>query len=424
MTLEVAAGRPLHVALDARTRIRRAGQRVTGHVVEAVFAYDRLVIPADTPVSGHVVRLVPPSRLARLRAIWSGDFSPHRRVVLQFDALSLPDGVEMPIAAAVIGSVAHPVDSTAPAGDQANADRTRSAQGVRALTRRALTMAKDRVRAGFEMVRAPGKWGRLKALAIAELPYHPQYMDKGTLFTAQLSAPLAFGEATVTPEAPAGTAPIPGSLLTARLATELDSRTSVRGTPITAVVTAPVFSTDHRLIFPEGTRLLGEVTYTKRARRFHRNGRLRFLFERVQTPEAAAAPLLASLHEVQTGADDHVSVDDEGGTSVTNTKARFIAPALAVLALRQGDDHDYHDHDAGDISGASSSGHGGHWGLGSLIGFRISGLLLNGLSPSVGVGLTVLGVVRTVYTNVLSRGRDVDFPIDTPIQLQLAPARR
>jgi hypothetical protein len=332
--------------------------------------------------------------------------------------------MQMPIAAAVTGSLAHPVDNTAANPEQVDAEDARSARGLRAFPRRVLATARTRVHAAIETVRAPGKLERLKALAIAGLPYHPQYLDKGTLFTAQLSAPLVFGDAAVTPAAAPGSRPTPGSLLTARLATPLDSRASVRGVPITAVVTTPVFSSDHRLIFPEGTRLFGEVTYAKRARRFHRNGQLRFLFERVQVSDAAAAPLLASLHEVQTNAGDHIHVDDEGGTSVKNTKTRFIAPALAVLALRQGNDHDHHDDDADDINGGTASGHSGHWGLGSLIGFRVSGLLLNRLSPSVGVGLTVLGVVRTLYSNILARGKDVDFPVDTPIQLQLAPARR
>jgi hypothetical protein len=37
------------------------------------------------------------------------------------------------------------------------------------------------------------------------------------------------------------------------------------------------------------------------------------------------------------------------------------------------------------------------------------------------VTLAVVGAVRTIYTNVLGKGRDVSFPADTSIQLQLAP---
>lgn len=421
--LTVAAGRPLHVALDARTRIRRVGQLVTGHVVEPVFAYDRLVIPAGTPVTGRVAQLVSPSTITRLRAIWRGDFSPHRGVVLRFDDLALNDGRRMPIATSVIGSLARPRNTLAPPMQDADAAAQRSG-GLHALPRRALTMAKARVHGMVHMVTAPGKWQRVKIAAISQLPYHPQYLDKGTLYTAQLSSPLDFGEAVLTPISVA-MRPAPGSILNARLVTPIDSRKTPRGTPIDAVVTEPVFSSDHRLIYPEGTRLTGEVTFAKPARRFHRNGQLRFLFERVQAPTTlASTPLLASLHGVETSADDRVRVDDEGGTSVSNTKRRFVAPALAVLSLRRAGDRDEHDQDAGQAPGASASGRRGGSGIGAFIGLRVSGLVLNRLSPQVGVALTVLGVVRTVYTNILARGKDVDFPVDTPIQLQLAPARK
>ena len=423
VVLTVAAGRPLHVALDDRTRVKRVGQVVSGHVVEPVFAYDRVVIAAGTPVSGHVVQLVSPSGLSRLRSIWRGDFSPHRRVVLQFDALVLDNGERMPIATSVIGSLAHPVNSLAAPLEDADAQTHRS-HGLRALPGDALAMAKNRVHGVVHLVRAPGKWQRFKDAAINQLPYHPQYLDKGTLYTAQLSGPLEFGDAVVTPTAPE-TRPTPGSVLNARLVTPIDSRKTRRGTPIDAVVTEPVFSSDHRLIYPEGTHLTGEVTYAKPARRFHRNGQLRFLFERVQPPATlASTPLLASLHGVETSADDRVSVDDEGGTSVRNTKTRFVAPALAILSLRREGDHDHHDEDASEPPGVATSGRGRGGGIGAFIGFRVSGLVLNRLSPQVGVALTVLGVVRTVYTNILARGKDVDFPVDTPIQLQLAPARR
>jgi hypothetical protein len=52
----------------------------------------------------------------------------------------------------------------------------------------------------------------------------------------------------------------------------------------------------------------------KEAGRFHRNGQLRFLFERAQVPDQEPTTLLASLYSVKASADDHVAVDDEGGT--------------------------------------------------------------------------------------------------------------
>ena len=46
LALVVRAGVPLRVALDARIRVKRVGQSVTGTLVEPVYAYDRVVLPA------------------------------------------------------------------------------------------------------------------------------------------------------------------------------------------------------------------------------------------------------------------------------------------------------------------------------------------------------------------------------------------
>src|SRR5262249_50676845 len=133
--------------------------------------------------------------------------------------------------------------------------------------------------------------------------------------------------------------------------TTLDSSTSPRGTPLEAVLTQPVVSDDGRLIYPEGTRLTGEVTFARAARRFHRNGQLRFLFERAEIPGQDSATLLASLHAVNVSGDAGVALDDEGGAAVRNSNARFVQPALALLAMRasldQGEGHGSFDRTSG-----------------------------------------------------------------------------
>src|SRR5947209_3501265 len=55
--LVVGVGRPLRVALDARIPLKRAGQPVTGVVIEPVYAYDRVVIPVGAKVRGHVAQI-------------------------------------------------------------------------------------------------------------------------------------------------------------------------------------------------------------------------------------------------------------------------------------------------------------------------------------------------------------------------------
>jgi len=266
----------------------------------------------------------------------------------------------------------------------------------------------------------PGKSERLKHELVQRLPYHPQFIDAGMGYQAELLGPLDFGR--VMPCDPAGAEmrPAPSSILRARLVTPLDSSKTPHGTPIEAVVTEPVFSGDHQLVFPEGTILHGEVTFATPARSLHRNGKLRFLFESVQLPTADATPLLASLHAVHASDDDRVAIDEEGGATLTNSKKRFIAPTLAILALRA--NVEQHDHLDPDGDGhVIHEGSPGALGVGGFIGAGLIGIPLSLMSRQVGIALSVIGAVRTTYSNVLGKGREVQFPAHTVIQLLLAP---
>src|SRR5262245_14706055 len=89
VALVVAVGRPLRVSLDTRIRVKRAGQPVTATLVEPVYVYDRVVIPAGARVLGHVEELARVATGARVVGILRLDFSPPRRVALQFDRLVL-----------------------------------------------------------------------------------------------------------------------------------------------------------------------------------------------------------------------------------------------------------------------------------------------------------------------------------------------
>lgn len=431
--LVLEAGRPLRVALDQKISVKHVGQPVTGTIVEPVYAYDRIVIPAGTKVRGHVARLDGGSRLTQARAYAGGDFSPPRQVVLQFDRLLPDDGHEMPIETVVTGGISNvkrqvaggtakerPTDADTAAGGNIVA-RARGALQQRASD--AIASARQQASDTLAAIKQPGKMSRIKDAVIARLPVHPQYLAQGLVYDAELTSPLSFGLATPTAPASAGAAPAPDSILTARLATALDSSKTPRGTLLEAVLVEPVFSSDHQLILPEGTTLTGEVTLARGARRFHRNGQLRFLFEKVQAPERQAAPLLAALYSVQASGNDHVAVDDEGGTTLTNPKTRFIAPTLAILSLHasiEQDGHRYADPD-GDGSIHTAGSGAGSRGMGGFLGFGLIGAGIGQIARPVGIALSVVGAARTIYTNILGKGREVSFPADTPIQVRLAP---
>jgi hypothetical protein len=431
--LVINAGRPLRVALDQKMSVKHVGQPVTGTVIEPVYAYDRIVIPAGTKARGYIAQLDGASRGARARAYMGGDFSPPRRVVLRFDTLLLEDGREMPVDTVVTGgipNVKRQVAGGTPKKRTEAADAAAESGGlshagdaIRQGASDAVASARQQASDALAAIKQPGRMTRLKDAVVARLPFHPQYLAKGLVYDAELVSPLSFGSVAPAARAPPGAAPAPESILTARLATTLDSSKTPRGTPFEAVLTEPVFSPDHQLILPEGTTLAGEVTLAKQARRFHRNGQLRFLFETVQAPEQRSTTLLASLYSVQASGDDHVAVDDEGGTTLKNSKTRFIAPALGILALHASIDRDGHRYADPDGDGSiHTAGSGvGSRGFGGFLGFGLLGAAVGQISRPIGIGLAVVGAARTMSTAVLGKGREVSFPADTPIEVRLAP---
>jgi hypothetical protein len=424
IALNVGAGRPLEVVVDKRVTVKHVGQPIEGTLVDPIYAYDRVVVPAGTTVLGHIASLEEPSTFSKTRAMIAGDFTPRRHVVLEFDTLVL-DGSRVPIRTVVRTEIPHLKRTEAPQPSETEPSHSgvvgRAEQEAKAKVKEGIATARQTGRDVLAEITQPGKSERLKNELVQRLPYHPQFIDAGTGYQAELLEPLDFGRAAASDPAPPETKPAPSSLLRARLVTMLDSSTTPRGTAIQAVVTEPVFSSEHQLIFPEGTILTGEVTFATPARSLHRNGQLRFLFESVQVPAAAdSSPLLASLHSVHASGDDRVSIDEEGGATLTDSKTRFIAPTLAILALRA--NLNQHDHLDPDGDGhVIHEGTPGALGVGGFIGAGVVGIPLSLMSRPVGIALSAIGAVRTTYSNVLGKGREVQFPAHTLIQLQLAP---
>jgi hypothetical protein len=424
--LIVRAGTPLRIALDQTFVVRRIGQGVTGRLIEPVYAYDRLVLPVGTPVAGHVASLDEHrSKLTRLRAWSAADFAPNRHVTIQFDSLTR-DGERVSLQALGLDGMSH-VRRHVAAGAKTRATDALNGDGnvatgreeLKQKTRDAIAAAKQQVSDAIAAIKEPGRTERLKLMLIYQLPYHRQYLLKGTVYDAELQGPLTFDRVDAVPPAPAGTSPAPSSILRARLTTTLDSATTTRGSRVEAVVTEPVLSAGQQLVIPEGTRLIGEVTAARPARWFHRNGQLRFLFESLQLPQRGETKLLASLHSVDISTDGHVAVDEEGGAQATNSKARFVAPALAVLALAGAGDGEEHP-----VSPKHPNGGGGNPGsmsLGGWLGSSLIGAAIAPLSQPLGLALAIAGVARTTYSSVVGKGLNVQFGADTPIELELAP---
>src|ERR1700687_5652168 len=85
--LSVPKGTPLQVALDEETRVKGVGQPIRAIVVGPLYAFDRLVVPVGSKVTGQVTKIGAISGGKRTIAALDADFSPQRKVEVSFDDL-------------------------------------------------------------------------------------------------------------------------------------------------------------------------------------------------------------------------------------------------------------------------------------------------------------------------------------------------
>jgi hypothetical protein len=435
--LTIPTGTPLRIAVDQRSRIDHPGEVVHGKVVETVYAFDQEVIPAGSVATGHVKSITPVSGVHRTMAYANGDFSPFRRYEVSFDMVTLPSGKQLPITTTVMpgpAEVVHLVSN--PAKQKGTVDRAKTeAKGK-------IAEAKEQAHEGWQKLTAPGKMHRLKEFALAQSPYRRQYVQPGTRFVAELGAPLEFGTTTRTGEqlAAVGSEPAPDSTLKARLVAEVSSATASRGTPVTAVLTEPLYSPTHQLILPANSRLIGQVVKAQPARKLHRNGELRVIFERIETSEEGVqaqaqlqmqdqaraersqAPaersqaMIGNLEGVEVDKRANIQLDEEGGAKTTDSKTRYLSSGLAVM-LAAAASHTEVEHGTTEMAGPGVRTAAG----GS--GFRLTGALLSLVAKStpVSVGIGAYGASMSIYANFLSRGHDVVLPKDTPLEIGFGP---
>ena len=251
--------------------------------------------PPGRWLQGEVSRVQPYSKWERTRAILNGDFTPLRRAEVEFSTLILPDGRKLPTH--TLETVGLNSIYTEPSKKKKNQKAQPQDQNGGILGTAKQT-AKDRINGEInsrssgiaDIVRGPNKKEKLVDFLWSKLPYHPQYVRRGTRFDAVLRDPLQFGFESIKPAelAELGSQPRPDSVVHVRLLTALDSASAKLGEPVEAVVAAPLFSPDHKLVLPEGTRLTGTLVVAKKARSFHRPGQLRFNFQKVDLPPEVA----------------------------------------------------------------------------------------------------------------------------------------
>jgi hypothetical protein len=433
ISLHIPNGTPLRIALDQRTRVDHPGEIVHGRVVETVYAFDQPVIPEGSVVNGRIIGISPVSGVQRTLAYANGNFSPFHKYEVSFETLDLPDGKQIPIKTTVsagIAEVVHLVSNPDKAKQKSAAGR--AADNAKQEAKGKIQDAKDQAHETWNQMTAPGRMHRAKQILVSQSPYRRQYLEPGTRFVAELDEPLDFGETTRTGEelAAVGTAPVPDSTLKARLVAEVSSATAKRDTPVSAVLTEPLYSTTHQLILPANSRLVGRVLQAKPAQKLHHNGELRVVFDRIETPEEAIQALsqvqaqaehlqpssqgmIGNLEGVEVARSAHMKLDEEGGAHTTDDKTRYLSTGIAVLlaAAASHPDAEHGTTDAAGDPGVRTAAGGS--------GFRLTGALLSLAVKSTPVSMAfgAYGASSSIYTNFLSRGHDVVLPKDTPLEI-------
>jgi hypothetical protein len=401
IVLTVPDGTPLQIALDSEVRVRKVGQPIHGRVMQPVYVFDHLVIPTGTQATGHIVAIAPvPGRTRALSAL-NANFTPAHKLSVNFDQLILPGGRSIELHATVVPGSGQ-VIQLATAGEH-----QKKQNAVKDAAARKMEQARAQWRDAMKQIQSPGRMHVFVRYAVAQLPAHPQYINAGTVYSAELSRPLDFGSESVSVArlSSIGTEPPPGSLVHAMLLTPLDSKHTQKGSDVDAVLSQPLFDKE-RLILPAGTRLRGSVLQVRPARSLHRNGQLRIAFREVILPDGVVQSVDTSLQGIESDAAGNVQLDTEGGAKSTPSKTRFLTTGASVgLALiGSGGKNDV---------GIASPVAGG------ATGYKLIGLIVGAIyrDHTYGILMSAYGGGSSIYRNFLARGREIVFPKNTAMDI-------
>jgi hypothetical protein len=413
VALTVAKGSPLQIALDDEVQVKKVGQPIHGRTVEPIYAFDHIVVPVGSKVTGQISKIDGLSNGKRTLAALNADFTPVRKVEVAFDELTLPDGRVFSLHTHVTpgsGQVIQLVTAANPQ-EKKNAAKDAASEKVSQAKRQAHQQWDN----AMKQVKAPGKIRRLERYGESQSPVHRQFIPAGTVYFAELDEPLDFGNELMTVSMASSMAGdlSEGHVVHALLVTPLSSATAKRGEKVEAVLSQPLMD-GANLILPEGSRLKGTVKQAAPARRMKKNGQLRIAFSEIIPPDGVEQKVVTTLEGVQAGKNANVKLDAEGGAEATTSKTRYLGTAislgLAMASAGHGDD----DHDA--VAGKGSGGNGVAGGLG---GFKLVGMVVGALvrSRAFGTSMGVYGAAVSVYTNFMARGLEVEFPKNTAMQI-------
>lgn len=392
----IPVGVPLRVQID-RSYPLKTGTRIEGRLVEPVYVTDHIVLPVDTPIFGVIRGKQSVPGKQRASAMLDGDFTPLATAKVVFDSVELPDHSRLPISTQVVERTSSVVRMTTP----------KSAS----LKSRVSQLIRDRRDEAIGQVTAPHKRDRVRQFLYGQLPYHPQEVWFNTQFDADLTSPVDVPVETGKTAIPILKldSSVPSGTLEARLTEALTSGITKPGTPVVAVLSAPLFDKERaHILLPEGTRLTGSVVQSSRARSFARNGQLRFVFRKIEMG-GSERPAHGMLAAAESGTGQNLVIDSEGSTKTTSPDravGTLLLGAMAASSL-------HHDEDGGTDplkAGVVSNG----FGTATRLVVMIAG------SRNLASGFAYYALSKNLYSKWIARGKDVSFPRDTRIEIELA----
>jgi hypothetical protein len=382
--LVVEPGNDFRAELEKGVRLKSVGQPITAKLLEPVYAGEALAIPAGSTVKGHVSAISTVPMRKRAGRLLDGDFTPPKTAHVTFDQLMLSDGTLVPI---------H-TDSAAALSSVANSRYLPKAQrpGVR-----------QKLKDAAAPLREPNKLQRLGELAVTSLPYHPEYIDQGTVFATALLAPVTV----LVPVQPDMASQQVSDYLHLHLLTPINSSASMAGTQIEAVVSQPYYRGDHQLLYPAGTRITGTVQKASSAGWMKRNGRIVFAFRSVHMPDGTTTDIHSTVGGIQAERSQALDVGKEGEIkATTSTFARFLAPVSFIGPSRAVADSTL------EKTAWSRSGEGRK-------GFGLLGAGAAQASASTAIGFGYFGAAKRLCEAFITKGSNVELPAHTPIFLRL-----
>ena len=419
--LNLPKGTPLKVTIDKDLRIRHVGQPIAGKTTEPIYAFDKLLVPAGSEVTGKIAEIDNVSTKTRTLSAMNADFSPERKIHVEFDQLIMPDGTRLTIHTVV--SPGAGMLQFVPARATKQSKVSEGKEAARGKFNQARQDIKQQIAALKKQISEPDKVHRLERFALAQSPYRPQYLDAGTSFNADVQESLSFGSEPLQPEmvSKVGTLPPSGGIVHAWLTTPLDSAINQKGDRVEAIISQPLM-VGNDLYLPEGSKLEGTVLQVRKARRFGQNGQLRITFHQVILPSGFEQEVEATLEGLEVTKGENLALDSEGGAQVRAPKTRYLTTGIAVMLAATSSTP---DEDNGGVHGGVSGGAGGG-AVNGASGFKLVGTLVGVLARSqvVTAGLGAYGAARSVYSHFLARGRDVVYPKDMSMLLALGSTEK